>query len=313
MLNLQLHLNPIHCKLSFHSYTEFQAEMLFNNPVLEKFLKQDFYKSMRRELEGCGSSVASFLPLSLFWIKSLWLAWGKQWVQYLPPPIHTSIKKAEHQRVDAFELWCWRRLLRVPWTARKSNQSIQRRSVLGVHWKDWCRSWNSNTLATWCKELTHWKRAWCWERLRAGGEGVNRGRNGWMTSLTQWTWVWINSRSWWWTGRPGVLQSMGSQRVGHNWETELNWAECIHLRYTCRFHGNFPHNQMRSRRQFTPVISYTPRSSYPPTWRHNIQKLALPLFQTLVTTVDWLHCLTCHFCQNSFLIFFFFCPTTQNI
>ena len=124
MLNLQLHLNPIHCKLFFHSYTEFQAETLFNYPVLEKFLKQDFYKSMRRELEGCGSSVVSFSPLSLFWIKSLWLAWGKQWVQYLPPPIHTSIKKAEHQRIDAFELWCWRRFLRVPWTARKSNQSI---------------------------------------------------------------------------------------------------------------------------------------------------------------------------------------------
>ena len=69
-----------------------------------------------------------------------------------------SIKKAEHQRIDAFELWCWRRLLRVPWTARRSNQSIQRRSVLGVYWKDWCWSWNSNTLATWCEELTHWKK-----------------------------------------------------------------------------------------------------------------------------------------------------------
>ena len=98
-------------------------------------------------------------------------------------------------------------------------------SVLGVHWKDWYWSWNSNTLATWWEELTHWKRPWCWEGLRAGGEGDDRGWDGWMASLTQWTWVWINSGSWWWTGRPGVLRFMGSQRVGHDWATELNWTE----------------------------------------------------------------------------------------
>ena len=82
-----------------------------------------------------------------------------------------------------------------------------------------------NTLATWCVELTHWKRPWCWERLKVGAEGDNRGWDGWMASLTQWTWVWVNSRSWWWTGRPGMLQSMGSQRVRHDWATELNWTE----------------------------------------------------------------------------------------
>ena len=98
-----------------------------------------------------------------------------------------------------------------------------RRSVLGVHWKDWCSSWNSSTLATSCKELTHWKRLWCWEGLGAGGEGNDRGWNGWMASLTWWMWVWVNSGSWWWTGRPGVLRFMGSQRVGHDWATELNW------------------------------------------------------------------------------------------
>ena len=69
-----------------------------------------------------------------------------------------------------------------------------RRSALGVHWKDWCWSWNSNTLATWCKDLTHLKRPWCWERLRAGGEGDDRGWDGWMGSLTQWTFVWVDSR-----------------------------------------------------------------------------------------------------------------------
>ena len=99
----------------------------------------------------------------------------------------------------------------------------KKKLVLNTHWKDWCWSWNSNTLATWCKELTHWKRPWCWERLKVGGEGDNRGWDGWMVLPTRWTWVWVNSRSWWWTGRPGVPQSMGSQRVGHNWATELNW------------------------------------------------------------------------------------------
>ena len=97
-----------------------------------------------------------------------------------------------------------------------------RRSVLGVHWKDWCWSWNSSTLATWCEELTHLKRPWCWERLRAWEEGDDRGWDGWMASLTPWTWVWVDSGSWWWTGRLGVLQSMGSQRVGCDWATELH-------------------------------------------------------------------------------------------
>ena len=86
----------------------------------------------------------------------------------------------------------------------------------------WCWSWNSNTLATWCEELTHLKRPWYWERLKVGGEVNDRGWDGWTASPTQWTWVWVNSGSWWWTGRPGMLQSMGSQRVGHDWATELN-------------------------------------------------------------------------------------------
>ena len=94
----------------------------------------------------------------------------------------------------------------------------------GVHWKDWCWSWNSKTLPTWCEELIHLKRPWFWESLKAAGEGDDRGWDGWMASQTQWTWVWANSRSWWWTGRPGVLSFMGSQWVIHNWATELNWA-----------------------------------------------------------------------------------------
>ena len=101
-----------------------------------------------------------------------------------------------------------------------------RRSALGFLWKEWCESWNSSTLATSWEELTHWKRLWCWEGLGAGGEGDDRGWDGWMASLTRWTWVWVNSGSWWWTGRPGVLRFMGLQRVGHAWVTKLrlNWA-----------------------------------------------------------------------------------------
>ena len=135
-----------------------------------------------------------------------------------------TIKKAEHQRIDAFELWCWGRLLRVLGLQGDGTSPSYRRSVLSVRWKDWCWSWNSNTLATWCKELSHLKRPWCWERLKAGGEGDDKGWDGSMASPTQYRWVWINSGSWWWTGRPGVLQSMGSWRVRHNWATELNWT-----------------------------------------------------------------------------------------
>ena len=134
----------------------------------------------------------------------------------------------------AFELWCWRRLLRVPWTARRSNQSILKEISPGCSLEGLMLQ--LNTLATSREELTHRKRPWCWEGLRAGGEGDDRRWDGWMASLTQWTWVWVNSRSWWWTGRPGVLQFMGSQRVGHDWATELNWkvsmikkCMCIHI------------------------------------------------------------------------------------
>ena len=127
-------------------------------------------------------------------------------------------------RLDAFELWCWRRLLRVPWTVRRSNQSILKEISPGYSLEGWCWSWNSNTLAIWCKELTHWKRLWCWERLRARRGRNNRRWDGWIASLTQWTWVWVNSGIWWWTGIPGALRFMGWQRVKHDWVTELNWC-----------------------------------------------------------------------------------------
>ena len=134
-----------------------------------------------------------------------------------------TVKKAEHWRTDAFELWCWRRLLRIPWTARKSNQSILKEISPRCSLEGLMLKLKLQYLATSCEELTHWKRLWCWEGLRAGGEGDNREWDGWMASLTQWRWVWVNSGSWWWTGRPGVLQSKGSQELDTT--ERLNWTD----------------------------------------------------------------------------------------
>ena len=100
-----------------------------------------------------------------------------------------------------------------------------KKAVLNTHWRDWCWSWSSNTLATWCEELTHLKRPWCWGRFKAGGEGDVRGWGGWMASLTQRTWVWVNSGSWWWTGRPGMLQSDTTDRL--NWTVTLELVTCF--------------------------------------------------------------------------------------
>ena len=133
------------------------------------------------------------------------------------------VKKAERQRIDALELWCWRRLSRVPWTARRCNQSILKEISPEIPLEGMMLKLKSNTLATSCEELTHWKRLWCWEGLGAGGEGDDRGWDRWMASSTRWMWIWVNSGKWWYTGRPGVLRFMGSQRLRHDWATDLIW------------------------------------------------------------------------------------------
>ena len=165
-----------------------------------------------------------------------------------------TIKKAEQQRIDAFELWFWRRFLRIPWTARRSIQSTLKEinpeySLEGLRLK-----LKLQNLATWCKELTHWKRPWCWARLKAGGEGDDRGWDGWMASPTQWTWVWACSGSWWWIGKPGVLQSMGSQRVRHNWATELTEFGCCSVAKLCP--SLF--DPMDSRMTGSPILHHLP-------------------------------------------------------
>ena len=141
---------------------------------------------------------------------------------------HGWMWELDHKESWAPKNWCfWTVVLeKTLWTAKNSvglrgdqtNQSWSK-SFLNIHWKDWCWHWNSNTLATWCRELTLWKRPWSWKRLKAGGE--DRGWAVWMASLTRWTWVWARSESWWWNGKPGVLQSMELQWGWHDWGVEL--------------------------------------------------------------------------------------------
>ena len=143
---------------------------------------------------------------------------------YLNIYVISHIRKLSAKEMILLNCGAGRRLLIVPWTARRSNQSNLREISPEYSLEDWCWSWNSNTLATWCEELTHLKRPWCWERLKVEGEAGDRGWDGWMASPTPWTWVWVDSGSWWWTGRPGVLWFMGSKKQG--WATEwLNWTE----------------------------------------------------------------------------------------
>ena len=136
-----------------------------------------------------------------------------------------TVKKAERRRIDASELWCWRRLLRVPWTARRSNQSILKEINLGISLEGMMLKLKFQYFGHLMWRVDSWKRLWCWEGLGAGGEGDNWGWDGWMASLTRWVWVWVNCGSWWWTARPGVLRFMESQRVRYDWATELNWTD----------------------------------------------------------------------------------------
>ena len=136
-----------------------------------------------------------------------------------------TIKKPECRRIDAFELWCWRRLLRVPWTARRSNQSILKEINPGC-------SLEGLMMKLKLQYFGHLMQSWLIGKDPDAGrdwgqekKGDDRGWDGWMASPTRWTWIWVNSGSWWWTGRPGVLQFMGSKRVGHDWVTELNWTD----------------------------------------------------------------------------------------
>ena len=142
-----------------------------------------------------------------------------------------NIQKDEHWIIDAFKLWCWRRLLRVPWTAGRSNQSLLKEINPEYSLEGLMPKLKLQYFGHWCEESTHWKRPRCWERWKAWREGDGNRWDAWMASLTQWTWVWANYRRWWRTGRPGMLLFMGSQRVRSNWVTEQHAWCCMRIGY----------------------------------------------------------------------------------
>ena len=136
-----------------------------------------------------------------------------------------TVRKAEHRKIEAFELWCWRRLLRVPWTARRSNQSILKGISPEYSLEGLMLKLKLQYFGHLMWRVDSVEKPWFWEGLGAGGEGDDRGWDGWMASPTRWAWVGVNSGSLWWMGRPGMLQFMGSQRARHDLVTEPNWTE----------------------------------------------------------------------------------------
>ena len=131
----------------------------------------------------------------------------------------------EHQRIDAFELWCWRRLLWVPWTARKSNQSVIKEISPGCSLEGLMLKLKLQYFGNLMWRADFFEKTLMLGKSEGRRRRYDRWWDGWMASPTQWTWVWVDSGSWWWTGRPGMLRFTGLQRVGHDWATELNWTE----------------------------------------------------------------------------------------
>ena len=196
------------------------------------------------------------------------------------------MKKAEHQRIDAFELWRWRWLLRVPWTARRSNQSILKEISPWI-------SLEGMMLKLKLQYFDHLmqivdKKLWCWEGLGAGGEGDDRGWDSWMESPAQWTWVSVNSGCWWRTGKLGVLRFMGSQRVRHDWASDLIWSD------------QFPDPWTSLPNLEPPTFLFEPHLSLPPHPPHFIQVFILLVslslffffFQSAQAAIEiWYRCL----------------------
>ena len=149
-------------------------------------------------------------------------------------------KKAERRKIDAFELWCWRRLLRVPWTARRSNQSILKDISSGCSLEGLMLTLKLSTLATWFEELIHWERPWCWKGLGAGEEGDNRRWDGQMASPTWWAWLWVNSAGWWWTGGLACCDSWC--RKESDTTERLKWTK-LNWKYWSFSFSNHPFNE----------------------------------------------------------------------
>ena len=156
---------------------------------------------------------------------------GHNWRTNITPTTWSKIKPRKFASISFFGfqslqlvcllLYTIYSLLIFIWIAKRSNQSILKEVSPEYSLEGLMLKWKLQYLDHLMEELTHLKRPWCWERLKVGREGNDRGWDGWMASPTQWTWVWVNSGSWWWTGKPGMLQCIGLQRVGHDWVTEL--------------------------------------------------------------------------------------------
>ena len=138
-----------------------------------------------------------------------------------------TIKKAEHRRIYAFKLWCCRRLLRVPWIAKRSNQSILKEISPEYSLEGLMLKLKLQYFGHLMQRADWFEKTLMLGKIEGSGNGDDRGWDGWMASLIQWTWFWVDFGSWWWTGRPGVLRFMGLQRLGHDWATELNWTLCF--------------------------------------------------------------------------------------
>ena len=173
----------------------------------------------------------------------------------------------DYEESWALKNWCsWTvvlgKILRVPWSARRSNQSI-RKSVLNIHRKDWCWSWSSSSLVTWCEELIHWKWPWCWERLKAGGEGDDRGWDGWMASPTPRTWVWTHSGKSWRAGKAWRAVVRGATE---SWTQLSDWktATTLWAPEHPGWHGSKESTSKRS--EFDPCVGKIPwRRKWQPT------------------------------------------------
>ena len=136
-----------------------------------------------------------------------------------------TIKKADCRRINAFELWCWRRLLRVHWTARRSNQSILKEISPEYSWEGLMLKLKLQYFDQLMWRADSLEKTLMLGKIEGRKRRGHRGWDDWRASPTRWTWVWVNSGSWSWTRKPGILQSMGLQRVGQDWATELNWWE----------------------------------------------------------------------------------------
>ena len=198
-----------------------------------------------------------------------------------------TVKKAERRRIDAFQLWCWRRPLRVPWTARRSNQSILKEISPGISLEEMMLKLKLQYFGHLMWRADSLEKTLMLGGIGGRGEGDDRGWDGWMASLTRWTWVWVNSESWWCTGRPGVLRFMGLQRVGQDWATELNkitHIKCLSWVLTyCR-----PHYKVVSKPPWSIcscAVMYQIMSD-----QSSLQKLTCGLWSSRTFTVCVRHC-----------------------